>query len=266
MHNYRDSDRPGISSKVPAVTFAFWLIKICATTLGETGGDALSMTFEFGYALSTAIFFAIFLVAVTAQVGARTYHRFLYWIVIVATTTVGTTVSDYVTRTAGLGYLWASVLLFAILLGVLALWRFVLGTVSVRQITSRKAESFYWATILVSNTLGTALGDCLADTTPLGYEGGALVFLAGLALLLAAYFWSNISHTVLFWAAFILTRPLGATLGDLVTKPVANGGLNLSRITSSLIIATFIIAAIFFTSRQAGSHPGGEGKISSDVL
>jgi uncharacterized membrane-anchored protein len=266
MHNHRDSDRPGIFSKVPEVTFAFWLIKICATTLGETGGDALSMTFDLGYALSTAIFFAIFLVAVTAQVGARTYHRFLYWTVIVATTTVGTTVSDYLTRTAGLGYLRASVLLFALLIGVLALWRVVLGSVSVNQITNRKAESFYWATILVSNTLGTALGDCLADTTPLGYEGGALVFAGGLAFLFAAYLWTNISHTTLFWAAFILTRPLGATLGDLVTKPVADGGLNLSRITSSLLIAAFIVVAIFFTSREAGSHPGGDEKSSSDVL
>jgi len=193
------------------------------------------------------------------QVGARTYHRFLYWTVIVATTTVGTTLSDYLTRTAGLGYLWSSVLLFAMVMGVLAVWRFALGTVSVNQITNRKAESFYWATILVSNTLGTALGDCLADTTPLGYEGGALVFAGALSLVLGAYLWTNISHTTLFWAAFILTRPLGATLGDFVTKPVAHGGLNLSRIASSLIIAAFIVVAILFTSRKAGSHPGGEG-------
>jgi len=260
MHNHRDFGRAGLLSKVPEVTFAFWLIKICATTLGETGGDALSMTLKLGYAISTAIFFGIFLLAVTAQVGARTYHRFLYWTVIVATTTVGTTVSDYLTRTAGLGYFWSSVLLFAMVMGVLAVWRFVLGTVSVNQITNRKAESFYWATILVSNTLGTALGDCLADTTPLGYEGGALVFAGALALVLAAYLWTNISHTTLFWAAFILTRPLGATLGDLMTKPVAHGGLNLGRITSSLIIAAFIVVAILFTSRKAGSHPGVEDK------
>lgn len=248
---------PGTShrlSKVPAVTFAFWLIKICATTLGETGGDALSMSLKLGYAVSTAIFFAIFLIVVTAQIRAPAFHRFLYWAVIVATTTVGTTVSDYLTRSAGLGYLWSSVLLFGMVIAVLALWRFTLGTVSVNRITNRKAESFYWTTILVSNTLGTALGDCLADTTRLGYEGGALVFAGALALVLAAYLWTNISHTTLFWSAFILTRPLGATLGDIVTKPVAHGGLNLGRISSSLLLAAFIVVAILFTEREGGKH------------
>lgn len=258
MHNQRDSGRAGVLSKIPQVTFAFWLIKICATTLGETGGDALSMTLKLGYALSTAVFFTILLVAVIAEVGAHTFHRFRYWTVIVATTTVGTTVSDYLTRTAGLGYFWSSVLLFTIVMAVLAVWRFTLGTVSVNKITNRKAESFYWTTILASNTLGTALGDCLADTTPLGYEGGALVFAGALALVLAVYLWTNISHTTLFWAAFILTRPLGATLGDIVTKPVAHGGLNLGRISSSLLIAAFIFVAILFTSRDAGKHHGAE--------
>jgi uncharacterized membrane-anchored protein len=249
MHNHGR-----VLSKIPQVTFAFWVIKICATTLGETGGDALSMTLNLGYAISTSIFFAIFVVTVTAQVGARSYHAFLYWAVIVATTTVGTTMSDYLTRSAELGYLKSSILLFAMVLGVLALWRFTLGSVSVNRITDRKAETFYWITILFSNTLGTALGDCLADTSGLGYMGGALVFAGGLAFIAAAYFWSNISHTALFWMAFILTRPLGATVGDVLTKPFDAGGLNLSRITSSLIIAAFIVVCILFTSQKAGAH------------
>jgi uncharacterized membrane-anchored protein len=247
-----------ILSKVPQVTFAFWVIKICATTLGETGGDALSMSLNLGYAISTAIFFAIFVGTVAAQVRARSYHAFLYWAVIVATTTVGTTMSDYLTRTAGLGYLKSSILLFAMVLGVLCLWRLILGSVSVNRISDRKAETFYWVTILFSNTLGTALGDCLADTSGLGYMGGALVFAGGLALIAAAYFWSNISHTALFWMAFILTRPLGATVGDLLTKPHDHGGLNLSRITSSLIIAAFIVVCILLTSQKAGSHPASD--------
>lgn len=163
-------------SKVPEVTFAFWIIKICATTLGETGGDAVSMSLQLGYAVGTAIFFAFFLLTASAQIAAKFYHRYLYWTVIVATTTVGTTMSDYLTRSAGLGYLYSSVLLFAGVLAVLAIWRFTLGTVSVNHITNRQTECFYWTTILVSNTLGTALGDCLADKTPLGYEGGALIF------------------------------------------------------------------------------------------
>ncbi len=237
-------------SKVPQVTFGFWVVKILATTLGETGGDALSMTLNFGYAISTAIFFSLFLVTVAAQVQASAYHPFLYWAVIVATTTVGTTMSDYLTRTAGLGYLNSSLLLFAIVLVVLALWHSAVGTVSVNRITSRKAESFYWTAILFSNTLGTALGDCLSDTSGLGYEGGALVFAGALALIATAYLLTEISRTVLFWTAFILTRPLGATLGDLLTKPVAHGGLNLSRITSSLIIAGFMILGILFTSHE----------------
>jgi uncharacterized membrane-anchored protein len=245
-----------ILNKVPQVTFAFWVIKICATTLGETGGDALSMTLDLGYAISTAIFFGIFVVTVAAQVSARSYHRFRYWGVIVTTTTVGTTMSDYLTRTTGLGYLKSSILLFAMVLGVLALWRFTLGSVSVNRITSRKVESFYWTAILFSNTLGTALGDCLADTSGLGYEGGALVFAAVLALIAAAYFFTEISHTALFWMAFILTRPLGATLGDLLTKPLLDGGLNLGRFKSSFVIAAFISVCILFTSQKAGSHPG----------
>lgn len=260
MIQNRHSTHALILSKVPEVTFAFWVIKICATTLGETGGDALSMTLNLGYAISTAIFFGVFLVTVAAQISAKSYRPFLYWAVIVATTTAGTTMSDYLTRTAGLGYLGASLLLFALVVGILALWYLTLGSISVNRITDRRAESFYWMAILFSNTLGTALGDCLADTSGLGYEGGALVFAGALALVAAAYLWTGISHTALFWIAFILTRPLGATVGDLLTKPHLDGGLNLSRITSSLIIAGFIIVAILFASRKAGQHQDGTRK------
>lgn len=262
MNNNVRSAQSTILSKVPQVTFAFWVIKICATTLGETGGDALSMTLNLGYAISTAIFFGLFVVTVAGQVSARSYHPFLYWAVIIATTTVGTTMSDYLTRTAGLGYLRTSLLLFAIVIGVLAAWYFTLGSVSVNRITDRKAETFYWTAILFSNTLGTALGDCLADTSGLGYVGGAAVFAGALALIAAAYLSTQISHTALFWMAFILTRPLGATVGDLLTKPHADGGLNLGRITSSLIIAALVISAILFTSQKAGSHPGSREKTS----
>jgi uncharacterized membrane-anchored protein len=183
---------------------------------------------------------------------ADEYHPFLYWTVIVATSTVGTTMSDYLDRTAGLGYIEGSLLLLAILMAVLALWRFSTGTVSVSNITTAKAEIFYWTTILISNTLGTALGDYTATTAGLGFEGGALVFTALLAVIAAAYFYGGISHTLLFWAAFILTRPLGATLGDMLTKPYRSGGLHLDRISSSLIIAAFIVAAVHFTSRKPG--------------
>jgi uncharacterized membrane-anchored protein len=240
-----------MKNKVPQVTIAFWIIKIAATTLGETGGDALSMTLNLGYAVSTAIFFAFFVVTASAQIASSKLHRILYWATIVATTTVGTTTSDYLTRTAGLGYLWTSAILFASVLAGLAIWYFALGSVNVNHITNRKAETFYWLTILTSNTLGTALGDCLADTSGLGYEGGALVFGGALALLAAIYFFTNFSHVTLFWAAFILTRPLGATLGDILTKPVNHGGLNLGRFTSSYVIAAFIIVLILFTSRQS---------------
>jgi uncharacterized membrane-anchored protein len=240
------------ASKVPEVTLAFWIIKIFATTLGETGGDALSMTERLGYAVSTAIFFAFFIVTATAQIRARSYHPFLYWAVIVATTTVGTTAADFADRSLGIGYVGGSLILFAILLIVLFAWWRSVGTVSVTHIVSPKAEAFYWLTILASNTLGTALGDFLADAG-LGYEGAALVFTGALAIVAAAYFWTNLSHTLLFWAAFILTRPLGATIGDVLTKPFANGGLNLSRITSSSIIAILIVAGILLASRRAAA-------------
>jgi uncharacterized membrane-anchored protein len=243
------------SNKVPEVTLAFWVIKIAATTLGETGGDALSMTLNLGYALSTLVLFGIFVAVVWAQIVSKRFHPFLYWTVIVATTTVGTTMADFADRSLGVGYVGGSLILFAILIATLAIWKFVAGSVSVNTIVSPKAETFYWLTILFSNTLGTALGDFLADSG-LGYEGAALVFAGLLALIAAAYFRTRISHTLLFWVAFILTRPLGATVGDILTKPHANGGLDLSRITSSAVIAVFIIGCIALTSRVAGGHPG----------
>lgn len=238
-------------NKVPAVTLAFWVIKIAATTVGETGGDALSMTLNLGYLVSTFIFAGIFVVVLAGQLAARRFHPFLYWAVIVATTTTGTTISDYLDRTAGLGYPRASALLFAGVLLSLALWRLTTGSVSVSRITTRRAEFFYWITILISNTLGTALGDFTADSMSTGFEGGALVFGAVLIVIAALYFFTSISRTFLFWAAFILTRPLGATLGDTLTKPVHDGGLNLDRIMASLVIAAFMVVCILFTRQQS---------------
>ncbi len=244
-------------SKVPEVVFCFWVIKSAATTLGEVGGDALSMSLNLGYAMSTAIFFVLFAAAVTAQIRARAFHAFLYWAVIVATTLTGTTMADFADRSLGIGYPGGSLILFALVIGTLTAWRLSLGTVSVNCITDPKAEAFYWATILFSNTLGTALGDWVADSGP-GYEGGALIFSGAIALVALAYFSTKASRTVLFWTAFILTRPLGATLGDLLTKPVASGGLNLSRYTSSGAIACFMVVCILLFKQRAGQHPGAK--------
>jgi uncharacterized membrane-anchored protein len=238
-------------TKVPEVTLAFWVIKIAATTLGETGGDAVTMSMNLGYLIGTAIFAAIFIVAVRAQIAAKQFHPFLFWAVIVATTTAGTTLADFVDRSLGIGYLGGSLLLFALLLITLGLWRWSLGSVSVNTIVSPKAEAFYWATIMFSQTLGTALGDWMADGAGLGYEGGALVFTAGLALVAAAYFWTSASRTLLFWIAFILTRPLGATVGDLLDKPIVHGGLALSRYSASAALAAFIIACIVILPQRA---------------
>jgi uncharacterized membrane-anchored protein len=255
-----ESRSSAATSKVPQIAIGFWIIKIAATTLGETGGDALSMTLNLGYALSTVIFLACFIVAVTAQIRTKSFHRFLYWAVIVATTTVGTTMADFTDRSLGVGYAGGSLILFAGLMLVLGLWWLSVGTISFRDIALPKVEIFYWTTILFSNTLGTALGDWLADTEGVGYERGALVFVGALTLVAAAYFFTKTSRTLLFWTAFILTRPLGATLGDILTKPLANGGLNLSRITSSLVIAGFVIFCILLTEGKAGTHPGGDGR------
>jgi uncharacterized membrane-anchored protein len=248
------------ANKVPQVTLLFWVIKIAATTLGETAGDALSMTLELGYLISSAIFMAFFLAVVTAQIHAKTYHRFLYWLVIVATTTVGTTMADFADRSIGLGYFGGTLILFAMLSTILAVWWVSIGTTSVKSITTPKVEMFYWATILISNTLGTALGDWLSDSGT-GYEGGVLVFAAALAVIAALYFLTNLSRPGLFWAAFILTRPLGATLGDTLTKPIADGGLNLSRIGSSALLAAFVAVCVLFTSKTASNEPAAPNRL-----
>jgi uncharacterized membrane-anchored protein len=235
-------------SKVPPVTLAFWIVKILATTLGETGGDALSMTLKLGYAVSSLIFLAFFVVTLTAQVKSRHYHPVFYWAVVVATTTVGTTTSDYFDRTLGLGYIKSSIILLALVILLLAAWHYSTGAIRVDHITTRKDEIFYWVTILVSNTLGTALGDFVATDAGLGFQRGALVFAGLIGLVALAHFFTNLPKSVLFWAAYVLTRPLGATLGDTLTKPNADGGLNLSRITSSLVIAVVMIILISITS------------------
>lgn len=244
------------ASKVPEVTLAFWIIKIAATTLGETGGDALSMTMRLGYALSSAVFFAFFIVTGAAQVFSKSFHPFLYWAVIVATTTAGTTMADYADRSLGIGYVGGSIVLLTLLIIALGVWQISVGSVSFNRIASPKVEIFYWVTILFSNTLGTALGDFFADDSGLGYEGAALIFAGALVIVAVVYFYTNVSRTLLFWLAFVLTRPLGATVGDLLTKPLAKGGFNLSRISSSLIIATFIVVFILFMPQRAGGHGG----------
>jgi uncharacterized membrane-anchored protein len=243
-------------SKVPEVTLVFWIIKIIATTLGETGGDAVSMSMNLGYAVSSFIFIGIFVVAVIAQILAKKFHPFLYWLVVVATTTAGTTMADFADRSLGIGYPGGASLLFALLMGSLAVWYWSAGSISVNTVSTPRIETFYWVAILFSQTLGTALGDWMADTNGLGYEGGALVFGAGLALIAVAYFYTGISRTLLFWAAFILTRPLGATLGDLLDKPLANGGLAFSRFYASAILAAIIIACLALLPQRAGSHHG----------
>ena len=249
-------------SKVPHVTLAFWVVKILATTLGETGGDALSMTLNLGYAVSTIVFLAFFVVAAIAQVRTTHYHPFAYWAVVVATTTVGTTTSDYLDRTLGLGYVKSSVILFVLVLGVLGVWRSVTGHIAVDRVVDRRDETFYWLTILVSNTLGTALGDFTADNLGLGFQRGALVFAGLLAVVVALQHWTSLPKSALFWAAYILTRPLGATLGDTLTKPVSGGGLNLGRISSSLVIAAVMIVLIVVTKlrhREANALAPGHG-------
>jgi uncharacterized membrane-anchored protein len=241
-------------SKVPQVTFMFWVIKICATTFGETGGDELSMTLKLGYAVSSLIFLGFFCVTLAAQVASKRYYPFLYWAVVVATTTVGTTMSDYLDRTLGLGYMKSSFILFCGVIAVLFVWRLSTGEIQYENITTRKNEVFYWVTILVSNTLGTALGDFVADTAGVGFERGALIFAGLIALVAAAHFFTKIPGSVLFWAAYVLTRPLGATLGDILTKPHAGGGLALGRMVSSLVIAAVMVVLIILTSKRSGTN------------
>jgi uncharacterized membrane-anchored protein len=242
-------------SKVPEVTLAFWIIKIAATTLGETGGDSVTMTLNWGYLVGTAIFVGLLVALVAAQILAKRFHPFLYWATIVASTTFGTTMADFADRSLGIGYTGGSTLLFCCLMVVLGLWYWSEGTISVNTVSTPKVEAFYWAAITFSQTLGTALGDWMADTGGVGYEGGALVFAAGLAVIAGLYFWSSVSRVLLFWAAFILTRPLGATVGDFLDKPKNLGGLALSRPLASAVIAAFIILCLFLLPQRAGRHP-----------
>jgi uncharacterized membrane-anchored protein len=243
-------------SKVPEVTIIFWIMKIAATTLGETGGDAVSMSMNLGYLVGTTIFAVIFLVAVTVQIKAERFHPFLYWTTIIATTTVGTTLADFADRSLGIGYAGGSLLLLALLMGSLAIWYRSLGSVSVDTVSSPNEEMFYWITIMFSQTLGTALGDCTADTAGLGYVGGAIVFSILLGLVVVAYYGTNISRTVLFWVAFILTRPFGAVLGDFLDKPLNAGGLALSRYAASAVLIIFIVACILIFPQRDGELAG----------
>src|SRR5712675_1898323 len=247
MKNNSDS---GLS-KVPALTLSFWIIKIAATTLGETGGDAVSMSMNLGYLLGTGIFASIFIAAVTIQIRANDFHPFLYWTTIIATTTVGTTLADFADRSLGIGYAGGSTLLLILLMSSLAIWYRTMGSVSVDTVSEPKAEIFYWVTIMFSQTLGTALGDWTADTAGLGYKGSALVFSGLLALVVAVYYWTNVSRTLLFWTAFILTRPLGAVVGDFLDKPRNAGGLALSRYTASGVLLAFIVACIMIFPQRA---------------
>jgi uncharacterized membrane-anchored protein len=241
-------------SKVPEVTLLFWIIKIAATTLGETGGDAVSMSMNLGYLVGTAIFSTIFLAAVLAQVKAKLFHPFLYWTTIVATTTVGTTLADFADRSLGIGYAGGSSLLFVLLITSLLVWYRSLGSIAVDTVSTPKAEMYYWVTIMFSQTLGTALGDWTADTAGLGYDGGAIVFSMLLGIVVVAYYWTSISRTTLFWAAFILTRPLGAVLGDFLDKPISAGGLALSRYSASTVLLLFMVACIMIFPQRAGNQ------------
>ncbi len=256
-----------VPSKVPAITLGFWVIKILATTLGETGGDAVTMSWlgettthpvPYGYLIGTVIFGVLLVALIWAQIRARAFEPWLYWATIVASTTCGTTLADFADRSIGIGYPGGSLLLLACVMLSLLAWYRTLGTVDVNTVAASKAEAFYWITITFSQTLGTALGDWVADTGP-GYSGGALIFGAMLALLAILYFATKISHVLLFWAAFILTRPLGATVGDFLDKPIASGGLALSRPIASIVLAAWIIVLILLLPQRAGSHPRTAG-------
>ncbi len=251
-------------TKVPAVTLGFWIIKILATTLGETAGDTVTMTWlgettsnpvPNGYLIGTAIFGAVLIALVWIQIKARKFNPWLYWATIIASTTAGTTLADFATRSLGIGYPGGSLLLFACVLASLFAWHKTMGSVDINTVVTPKVETFYWITITFSQTLGTALGDWMADTGGLGYLGGAVIFGAALAIVAALYFWTRASHVLLFWAAFILTRPLGATVGDLLDKPVAKGGLEFSRLVASAVLAAVIVALILLLPQRAGRHP-----------
>ncbi len=248
MNSY---DKQEMLSKVPEVTLMFWIVKILATTLGETGGDAVSMSMNLGYLVSTGIFFVIFMITVIVQISAKKFHPTLYWLTIIATTTVGTTLADYADRSLGIGYLGGTTILFTLLMASLFIWHRALGSIAVYSVSSPKSEMFYWITIMFSQTLGTALGDWTADSAGLGYSGAAAVFSLMLATVVVLYFFSKVSRTALFWAAFILTRPLGAVIGDFLDKPISKGGLELSRYTASAVLLVLIVCCIVFFSHKA---------------
>jgi len=249
---------PLSESKVPEVTLGFWIIKIAATTLGETGGDTVTMTLNWGYLAGTFLFLAAMIVLVAAQIHAQKFHPALYWATIVASTTFGTTMADFADRSLGIGYTGGSTLLLACLVLVLGLWYRSEGTISVNSVSSPRVEAFYWGAITFSQTLGTALGDWIADTGSMGYRGGALIFAVGLSVIAALYFWTRVSRVTLFWAAFILTRPLGATVGDFLDKPLDHGGLALSRPLASAVLAAFMVACLLLIPQRAGQHPGND--------
>jgi len=235
-------------NKVAQVNIYFWVMKICATTLGETGGDLLSMTLNVGYAISSIILLSFFLITLFIQLASKKFHPVIYWLVIVSTSTAGTTMSDYMDRSVGLGYFKGSLILVSCLVLILALWRYSEGTLSVNYIQTKKAEIFYWTAILFSNTLGTALGDFLADSSGLGFLGGGGLIGTLLALVVLAYYLTQVNRVMLFWIAFVLTRPFGATFGDVLTKPVEKGGLNLGTIGSSIVLASILIVFIVYTT------------------
>lgn len=243
-----------ILSKVPEVTLIFWIIKILATTIGETGGDAVSMSLKLGYLVSTGIFAVIFIIAVIIQIFAKRFHPVLYWATIIATTTVGTTLADFADRSLGIGYAGGTTVLFALLMASLLIWYRVLGSVAVDTVGSPKSEVFYWVTIMFSQTLGTALGDWTADTAGFGYSASAIVFGSMLAAVAVAYYRTALSRTTLFWAAFILTRPLGAVVGDFLDKPISNGGLALSRYAASATLLALIASCILLFSQKAAKQ------------
>ena len=258
------NDRNEVLSKVPAVTLGFWIIKILATTLGETGGDTITMSWlgettseatGYGYLIGTALVAVPFIALVIVQIIARKFHPFLYWVTIIASTMLGTTLADFADRSLGIGYTGGSTVLLACVLAVLAAWYWSEGTVSVDTVNTPRVEAFYWATITFSQTLGTALGDWMADDAGVGFLGGALIFGAALAVVASLYFWTGISRVALFWAAFILTRPLGATVGDFLDKPFDHGGLSMSRPIASAVLAVVIVALVLLLPQRAGRHP-----------
>lgn len=263
MNDVKKEARKQTLTKVPAVTLGFWVIKILATTLGETGGDTVTMTLNGGYLTGVVLFGAALVVLVVAQIFAKSFHASLYWAAIVASTTFGTTLADFADRSLGIGYTGGSLVLLGCLLATLGLWRWSEGTVSVSTVSTPKVEAFYWATITFSQTLGTALGDWLADTRGFGFERGALVFAAALLVVVALYYWTGLSRVVLFWVAFILTRPLGATVGDLLDKPVEEGGLELSRPLATAVIAAIMIALIIILPQRPGRHPETQDAVTT---